>query len=168
MPSNRPYQSSSLKDLIGIAEATSDQDLLKSILFELSHRKTKGAKNLSAKISQQIQSGGHRTDLFSDQEGSTPAPTVDQPVPANAPDVLPRRPVHRSRRLRRPQYPPTGEQQVAIDTFMSGDNLKVTAFAEAGKTSTLVQMADQRDGSGFYLAFNKATCFGVGAGEDHS
>lgn len=45
---------------------------------------------------------------------------------------------------------------VSINAFMSGDNLKITAFARAGKTSILVQIADLREGAGLYLAFNQA------------
>ena len=43
-----------------------------------------------------------------------------------------------------------------MDAFLSGEGLKVNAFAGAGKTSTLVQMADLRNGAGLYIAFNKA------------
>lgn len=36
------------------------------------------------------------------------------------------------------EYPPTPEQQVAIEIAKSGKTMKLLAFAGAGKTSTLV------------------------------
>lgn len=51
---------------------------------------------------------------------------------------------------------PTPEQQVALDTVVNGKNLKLNAFAGAGKTSTLIMMAEVLgDKRGIYLAFNK-------------
>lgn len=52
---------------------------------------------------------------------------------------------------------PTREQQQALDAFASGDNLKITAGAGTGKTTTLTLLsrsADTRRGA--YLAFNTA------------
>lgn len=51
---------------------------------------------------------------------------------------------------------PTDEQQHAIDEFMTERDVKVIAYAGAGKTSTLVEMAkaDEARG-GLYIAFNK-------------
>jgi hypothetical protein len=54
------------------------------------------------------------------------------------------------------KHPLTEEQNTAVNQFMSGENLKVTAFAGAGKTSTLAEMANVRNGRGLYLAFNRA------------
>lgn len=56
----------------------------------------------------------------------------------------------------RPKFPPTTEQQNAIDKFENGGSLKITAFAGAGKTSTLQCLAERRKERGLYLAFNKA------------
>lgn len=51
---------------------------------------------------------------------------------------------------------PTAEQAVAIRTVPDGKNLKLNAFAGAGKTSTLVLMAEiLQPKKGIYLAFNK-------------
>lgn len=53
-------------------------------------------------------------------------------------------------------HQPTSEQAEAVEHFLSGESLKVAAFAGAGKTSTLTQMAAATNDSGRYLAFNKA------------
>lgn len=56
------------------------------------------------------------------------------------------------------QYPPTAEQQIAIDIAKSGKTMKLLAFAGAGKTSTLVFVAKalgKLGKKGIYLAFNK-------------
>jgi superfamily I DNA/RNA helicase len=52
----------------------------------------------------------------------------------------------------------THEQENAVNAFASGINLRIKAYAGAGKTSTLRSMADvMRSGqSGLYLAFNRA------------
>lgn len=51
---------------------------------------------------------------------------------------------------------PTQEQIVALETVPNGKNLKLNAFAGAGKTSTLVLMAEAlAPKRGLYLAFNK-------------
>ena len=49
----------------------------------------------------------------------------------------------------------TNEQVQAVNYFKSKETLKVNAFAGAGKTSTLVEMAKSSKHSGLYLAFNK-------------
>lgn len=56
------------------------------------------------------------------------------------------------------EYPPTPEQQVAIEIAESGKTMKLLAFAGAGKTSTLVFVAKalgKLGKKGLYLAFNK-------------
>lgn len=54
---------------------------------------------------------------------------------------------------------PTEEQEDITDTagtMPRGDNLKVIAFAGAGKTTTLKRVAGVMSGRGVYLAFNKS------------
>lgn len=52
-------------------------------------------------------------------------------------------------------YPPTAEQQAAIDTYRSGAGLVLEAGAGTGKTSTLRFMAESTPNRrGLYLAFN--------------
>jgi hypothetical protein len=53
----------------------------------------------------------------------------------------------------------TEEQDAAVAAFMTGENLRVVAYAGAGKTSTLRAMAQARGACGpigLYMAFNKA------------
>lgn len=50
---------------------------------------------------------------------------------------------------------PTLEQQEGTDVFMTGANMKVNAYAGAGKTSTLELFARARSSPGIYLCFNK-------------
>lgn len=55
-------------------------------------------------------------------------------------------------------YPPTPEQEVAINLACTGQTMKLLAFAGAGKTSTLVSVANalgKLGKKGIYLAFNK-------------
>src|SRR5689334_18557021 len=51
---------------------------------------------------------------------------------------------------------PTEEQQIAVKKFKTGRPLKITAFAGAGKTTTLSMLARARRSRGIYLAFTKA------------
>ena len=55
-------------------------------------------------------------------------------------------------------YPPTPEMQAAIDWALTGEDLKIIAYAGAGKTSTLVSIANAMSERkrGVYAAFNKA------------
>lgn len=55
-----------------------------------------------------------------------------------------------------PQHPPTPEQTHAIDLFLTGDSLKINAFAGTGKTTTLEYLAQRTSKRGVYLAFNKS------------
>lgn len=55
------------------------------------------------------------------------------------------------------EFPPTAEQQAAVDAFTAGGTLAITAGAGTGKTSTLGMVAESRpDSRGLYVAFNKA------------
>ncbi|MDP2095522.1 MAG: AAA family ATPase, partial [Hydrogenophaga sp.] len=51
---------------------------------------------------------------------------------------------------------PTHEQERCIESFIKFDDLKISAFAGTGKTTTLVGIANAaRNKNGLYLAFNK-------------
>jgi UvrD-like helicase C-terminal domain/UvrD/REP helicase N-terminal domain len=53
-------------------------------------------------------------------------------------------------------FKPTAEQHVIVDAVLGGGNLKIKAYAGAGKTSTLRLIADRlAPKRGSYLAFNK-------------
>jgi hypothetical protein len=48
-------------------------------------------------------------------------------------------------------YRPTDEQALALEYFRKGQPLKITAFAGAGKTTTLELLARSRTSRGAYL-----------------
>lgn len=159
----RPYISTALHELTAISEGTSKHHVLNDILAELGHRTTQGARRLETSLRQRLANTPPPADLFSEQV--KPAGVFALPASASSIERRPgpaqaafpaRKSVRRRAKPRKTEYPPTDEQRTSIDAFMSGESLKVTAFAGAGKTSTLVQMADQRDGAGLYLAFNKS------------
>lgn len=50
---------------------------------------------------------------------------------------------------------PTSEQNHALGMALSGKSCKISAYAGAGKTSTLKLISDNRRDTGLYLAFNK-------------
>jgi ABC-type uncharacterized transport system ATPase subunit len=53
-------------------------------------------------------------------------------------------------------FKPTAEQHAIVDAVLGGGDLKIKAYAGAGKTSTLRLIADHLAGKrGSYLAFNK-------------
>ena len=51
---------------------------------------------------------------------------------------------------------PTDEQAEAIEAFLTGRHMRLTALAGTGKTTTLEMLAQAADGQGQYLAYNKA------------
>lgn len=58
--------------------------------------------------------------------------------------------------LEPPAFRPTAEQKIIVDTAKTGVDFKIMAYAGAGKTSTLLQVADALPGKkGQYIAFNK-------------
>jgi hypothetical protein len=56
---------------------------------------------------------------------------------------------------RAPTFTPTSEQEVVVDLFRTGENLKINAYAGAGKTSTLELVSHATRARGLYLAFNR-------------
>jgi hypothetical protein len=55
-----------------------------------------------------------------------------------------------------PKISPTDEQMAAVRAFQTGEDVKINAFAGSGKTSTLALLAGATEGSGLYVAFNRA------------
>jgi hypothetical protein len=55
-----------------------------------------------------------------------------------------------------PRHPPTSEQSLALELFLTGESLKINAFAGTGKTTTLEYLAEHSTDPGIYLAFNKS------------
>lgn len=148
MPENRPYLTYSLNELKAVVDATEDRAVWQRVLVELTGYRTKPkAKVYEATLRARL--------------GTTPTAAPDSPAPPPEQPALelarersdPRaRPEHRP-----PRFPPTDQQREAVNAFMSGGSLKISAFAGAGKTSTLKLMANARAGRGLYLAFNSRT-----------
>jgi superfamily I DNA/RNA helicase len=53
-------------------------------------------------------------------------------------------------------FPPTPEQQAALDAFVTGQNMVIEAGAGTGKTTTLRLLAESTDNQGIYVVYNKA------------
>jgi hypothetical protein len=52
------------------------------------------------------------------------------------------------------EFPLTPEQENARELFIRSESLKIKAYAGAGKTSTLIALADSRSRTSLYTAFN--------------
>jgi len=59
-------------------------------------------------------------------------------------------------------FAPTNEQLATIDAFKNGGQVIISAYAGAGKTSTLQLIAESTSRRGLYLAFNNATAVEAG------
>ena len=121
------------------------------ILEELQHRKSKAARQLADRL---LQLKGRPFPPEPKQEdllnvSISPGSQGDSGEKANR-----ARPADWQTRF---QFPPTPEQERAVDLFLSGRTMKISAFAGAGKTSTLKLLAATAPNErGLYLAFNKA------------
>jgi superfamily I DNA/RNA helicase len=138
-PTTRLYMQCSTLELAGLARGAS-ATLLEEIRHELNHRKGRAARRLIVELF---------GDGLDDQTPSlrTPPKSRDREASPVRPRSIP--PV-------RSGYFPTSEQSDAMDKFRSGGSLKITAFAGAGKTSTLQLLAHSGPRRGLYLAFNKS------------
>lgn len=139
----RPYIQYSIDDLEVAYEAAakaSDKSTLSRIHFELSFRKTPRARELAKIVS-------------GDLSKSTPS----EPIPVTPP-AKPAAPHMVRKRLGRETigFSPTPEQGDALDKFLTGDSLKVNAYAGTGKTSTLQLLASNTRRIGQYIAFNRS------------
>jgi TPR repeat protein len=156
---NRPYKSTSLDDLIIICSNVPDRDVLKAILTELSHRQTKQARKLEAILVQHLaKQSGDNTVNFLETAGRKNQPNLtDNIEPTDTSGEIKgggRNNPRWNTNPKQSKHPLKEEQQTAATEFMSGDSLKVTAFAGAGKTSTLTEVTNVRDDP--YLAINRA------------
>jgi hypothetical protein len=57
---------------------------------------------------------------------------------------------------------PTEEQERAVELFLTGESLRINAFAGAGKTSTLLLIAAATTRRGAYFAFNRSIAVEAG------
>jgi hypothetical protein len=55
-----------------------------------------------------------------------------------------------------PSFQPVAEQRLAVELFLAGGNLRIDAYAGAGKTTTLKMLAGSKPSSALYLAFNRS------------
>lgn len=147
MPDVRPYQSHSLEELKVLAAGTQDRVTLGAVLDELSrYRKTRGAKQFENTLRARMSSPCA-------QRQSPVAPEQQADLPLESEPSAPR-----PRSNAKPSsIKPTPQQNEAVEAFMTGGTLKISAFAGSGKTSTLKLMANARAGRGLYLAFNSRT-----------
>lgn len=136
MPQARPYISLSTSELGRLADDTEDPEIRAAVIYELQNRSRGNARHLLARLEAETDGAqGRQDELFNDQDAPISRPTSQRP---------------------KPDYTPTDEQNAAVESFLKGQSLKVTAFAGAGKTSTLKLMAGARLGRGLYLAFNRS------------
>ena len=134
----RPYISFGIDQLEKlVAQRSGDREVLQKVLNELENRRTQRARSLALKVTRLIgeHSVNRRTvqpDLFSDAT-----------IQSNA------RPEGSK------QHQLTDEQKRVVSVFGDCDNLKVIAYAGAGKTSTLVALGESTKRRGLYLSFNR-------------
>lgn len=84
------------------------------------------------------------------------APRRPAPPAPPLPRIPPAHPAGKDRRTPALGFPPTAEQEQALQAFRTGDDLKINAFAGSGKTSTLAMLSRDARGAGLYVAFNRA------------
>ncbi len=144
MANTRKYFRYGINELYAeFTDNTSNIQVLEDLKNELSFRKTAAAKNLEKKVLEAI-SGRHpaitnNSNDKSQTNGTSASKLIyEKTVPKTNGFLL------------------TDEQNAAIQFFSTNQSLKVNAFAGAGKTSTLVEMAKSTNRSGLYLAFNKS------------
>lgn len=127
-------------ELQHIVDQTQDNAVLAEVLKELTLRKSKAAAKLRFEIERKL-GLSDQVEMFAEMDEAAADPKED-----------------RERRRAAPQdeFTPTPEQEAAVQAFLTGNGLKVSAFAGAGKTSTLKLMSSARAGRGIYLAFNAA------------
>lgn len=151
---DRKYQSASLDRLLELHSHASRKEDLNLILHELTHRKTKGAKRLAKAIREQL--GHYEVNHSRHPHYSPELAKADGGSSSHSESyaniVATSQKFQKSKR----NYALTDEQSNSLDCFKRGGNLKVTAFAGTGKTSTLVAMGRETKKRGLYVAFNKA------------
>lgn len=91
----------------------------------------------------------------------TPEPSTPETSPASPLDAYPDITKNTPEALPGEKFAPTQEQQDVIDAVLSGKNVKVSAKAGAGKTSTLEALSrriekNEPDSRALYIAFNKS------------
>lgn len=151
----RRFSQLSVEDLE--RRAASHPEDVADIIVELeNHRTTRVAQHLLADL-RAHQQGNPETTGSPQQR-----PSTDRTAGSSQGRSLPQQ--SQTRKRQRPSnwtnlfdYPATGEQEAAVDLFLSKQSMKISAFAGAGKTSTLKFLAATATNErGLYLAFNKS------------
>lgn len=149
-PGSRPYFGHSIYEIISVFEKSqSDHGTLKKLEQELSHRKSRKAKELAKQISRVLGVNGATVVV-------KPTSSNKPPTSTNLDSKKPPVSVAGATSPSKATFSLTSEQKGCLDLFSTGNALKVSAFAGAGKTTTLVEMARTKPKSGIYLAFNRS------------
>jgi Superfamily I DNA and RNA helicases len=151
MPVNRPYLSLPLSELRRIVDEATEARQLKKVSSELKFRARKAARELEKEVKARLDAISQGKENNGEGKLPGPAPTPGLGLGDHPPKPIKDTSEHAKTK---PKFPPTGEQIAAVEAFMRGGSLKISAFAGAGKTSTLKLMANERRDRGLYLAFN--------------
>ncbi|ESY14486.1 UvrD-helicase domain-containing protein [Mesorhizobium sp. LNJC394B00] len=128
-----------LETMLEKATANGDSKAIKAIASEAAVRSTARAGKLLVRAKSALDV--KQADLFEHaSKASKKQPRV----------------VHTQAPVTKGKRKPTGEQEQAIDAFLSGGSLRINAYAGTGKTSTLQFLAHGTRTRGQYIAFNKA------------
>jgi hypothetical protein len=139
----RPFLNHRIEGLeVLVDQNSSSETLLGEILLELQYRKSRRAKNLQQCVEGKLAQIAQGTSDPEKCDSETPR-NIDKETASTLPVWT-----QESSRL-------TDEQRQVIRAFSQGKNLKVNAFAGAGKTSTLVELGRSTAKRGLYLSFNK-------------
>lgn len=130
----RPYFNIRVDELeLLFDQCGNDEELLRGVLQELQYRTTQRAGRLRQRVESKLaafaQVGSGSKDIDDGSSGNATTPPESNWL--------------------------TEEQKSVIRAFANGRNLKVNAFAGAGKTSTLVELGRSTPKRGLYLSFNR-------------
>ena len=136
----RPYKSTSLGDLIVICSNVPNRDVLKAILTELSHRQEKQARTLEAILVRHL--ANHSGDVavvslnaaHHEHQPTLSDPAKPQIKNAGIKPVAGKKP-EQDKNPKRSSNPMTGQRPTPVAELKTGNSQKITAHAEAGKTS---------------------------------
>lgn len=132
----------SSNDLIAAIERASkarDFSLLAELKEELSYRNSRLLRDMKKELGMEVP-----------QTASQPAARAATPARRDAGSR------GASQSGKKKSHPPTPQQAEAHKLFKTNGSLKINAYAGAGKTSTLVLLANESTKRGIYVAFNKS------------
>jgi len=161
----RPYLSLGIDELekkFEQADDCADLKELELLRIELTGRSTKRSQQLMNLVEARL---GNRPTIFQNQVLSVSAGELNKHIGQdenlNLGDSA--SPTLSSANCRKPRnlfgasdFNPTSEQSECLRQFETGENLKISAYAGTGKTSTLQLIARSTSEPATYLAFNRA------------